>query len=425
MLPALLKKPNSFSFWIAFIKGLREGRQSILDRLAKKEAPKSVEAALNPFSTADAPSANFSQDSTTEPTAPAQSVATPVATQSVVDDLMRQCLQVAASQWLAAPVQATSRYGYYHTTSTVAYTSKVDRIIEIFDHAIASGDMDICRTLIINILKSPGTTSDKFTQIYTSLIPRVRTLLSSKNVDLCTPPFVDLLQVLIGTYLRDVLGKKVTTTVQLRKIGCGCHDCHPVDAFIMNPQSTTSVFRLVQHRRLHLEKYIAQARDLCTYTVIKSGSPHGVQVTKRPEVISASMWVQRHKDAKAFLASIGSDEVIAKIMGARYPDVAHAINGTHVFGSVRAAAELPAISVIAPSTVAHPSAVPSSSSSDPSTPLVAIGGNQLPSLTNQNHSASSSSLVSAPTPVVPPGSKKRKNVVQLGPVIDLTADDSS
>ena len=252
---------------------------------------------------------------------------------NIVDALINKALQTVAKQWSHAPA-SYGGHAYSHSQGmNIAQKAKVDRIIEIVDLAITNGNVEICRTLFVDILKSLGTSETKFVQIYTPLISRLCPLLTSKKRDLFSAPFVDLLQILIGTYLRDVLGKKgQLSNVRLRKIGCGCGDCQPLDKFILNPKTTSETFRLAQARRTHLESRIAQASDLCTYQTIKQGTPHGLQVTKLKEVVQASMWEHRQQKAKKFLASIGSDSTISKIMGGRYADVVAAVNGTAKFG---------------------------------------------------------------------------------------------
>jgi hypothetical protein len=125
-----------------------------------------------------------------------------------VDKVIEKVLEAAAKQWLHAPAP--------HSYSSIPgphmragrEMGKVDRIIEIIEQTIISANLDVCRTLFVDVLKNTGTSAEKFTQTYTPLIPRLRVLLQARNIDLWVPPFVDLFQILVGSYLRDVLGKK-------------------------------------------------------------------------------------------------------------------------------------------------------------------------------------------------------------------------
>jgi hypothetical protein len=412
LLPTILKRPSTYAFLIALIKALQEARQSLLSQLAKAKAA----------SKSDTPTE-------TEPGLPAeQEIEVANVTQgdgkTLVDKVIVKVLDAAAKQWSHAPTAYGSyRFGLYPgipTTShvTQAQTEKVARIVEIIEQTIISDNLEICRRLFVDVLKNTGTSSEKFTQIYNPLIPRLRALLQSKNLDLCAPPFVDLFQIIIGSYLRDVLGKKGQhLNPGLRKIGCGCQDCQPLDKFILDPTTQTTVFRLVQKRRTHLERQIASARDLCSYETIRYGSPHGVKVTKLPEVIQASTWEHRQKAARTFLSSIGTDEVIKKIMGMRYNDVVAAINGTVPFGATNVAGD--------GSSASTSKAIPSTSATqkaDANRPA-AMGSSHAGSRIGSSSVASSAqaartALASAAPPQVA-GQKRKSSNVDLG-FLDLT-----
>jgi len=253
-----------------------------------------------------------------------------------VDALIDKTLEMVAKQWsLGYPGG-----GYRDSGRTsITRTLEVDCIIETIDQAIISDNLEVCRTLFVDIITSEGTPAKKFEQIYYPLVPRLRDLLQTKNLDICSTPFVDLFQILIGTHLRDMLGKKPKlSNARLRKIGCGCADCRQLDKFILDSTTETKTFPLGQVRRTHLESQIVKARDLCTCETMRYGKPYKLKVTKCPEVIDASTWGQRQKTAKWFLGLIGSDDEIKKIMGGRYTDVVAAIDGTMPFGAKAAVA---------------------------------------------------------------------------------------
>jgi hypothetical protein len=331
MLPCLAKNA-SYVFWIAFLKALRENRQSLLG--ANTPAKSSAESITN----SDAQTHAENVDSETGGTL-SSGLASPEK-KGLVDLLIHKILERVAKQW--SQVSPVSTYVYNHVgysqMTSIAQTAKVERIVEIVDQAIICDNMEVCRTLFVDILRGKGTSAQKFIQIYNPLVPRLRDLLQSKNRDICSAPFLDLFQILIGTHLRDILGKKPQlSNARLRNIGCGCGDCQQLDKFILNPTTEIETFRLVKVRRTHLEKQIVKARDLCSYETIRDGSPHGLKVTKCPEVVEASTWGHRQNAAKVFLASIGTDDVIKRMMGGRYTDVVAAINGTVLFGAKAAA----------------------------------------------------------------------------------------
>jgi hypothetical protein len=116
----------------------------------------------------------------------------------------------------------------------------------------------------------------------------------------------------------------------VRKIGCGCDDCGLVDEFLTS-RATEKTFRYVKARRLHVEEELGSASDLISFTVSRSGSPHGLLVTKQPALLAASSWKPRVVEAKKLLEKIGDEGVISKLMGHRYSDVVSALEGTQPF----------------------------------------------------------------------------------------------
>lgn len=407
MLPNLLKRTGTYKFMLSLRKALIDGRQSILERQAN--------AHVSPSSSGPSPTT----DATMGSVAPFGGETNRENDSGLLlDDIIKRCLDAAALQW--SDVGEYNALGYHHyghryAAQPAVKTTKTDRIVEIIEQAINSNGMDTIKTLFVSILKAPGDITTKFTQVYTPFIPRLRAVLVKTGLDLHAPPFIDLLQIFIGSYLRDVLGRKGQVfNAGLRKIGCGCSDCQLLDNFIMDPTTTSTNFRLLQKRRTHLEHRINSARDLCTHNTIRSGSPHALQVTKLPSVIAASTWSHRQHNARTFLASIGSDSDIARIMGSSYPDVAIALQGTRPFSNVRTVIEVPA-TMKSIQTVASGNAGPAGTSHLAPYPV------QTPV------ASSSGSAVPASAPAAPHrlAGTKRRALVQLGPVIDLTEEDSS
>lgn len=179
---------------------------------------------------------------------------------------------------------------------------------------------------------------------------------------------------------------------RLRKIGCGCEECQSLDKFILDPATQATQFRLIQSRRTHLERQIGTALDLCTYQTVRSGSPHSLQVKKFPEVLQACTWDQRRKAARTFLSSIGTDEVIKKIMGMRYADVVAAIKGTTPFGATKVSGEQ--------------TSVPTSKNIS--------SGSRIMSATYRLPSGAARALASA-VPAQLAGKKRKNTTVNLGP----------
>jgi hypothetical protein len=142
------------------------------------------------------------------------------------------------------------------------------------------------------------------------------------------------------------------------------------------------------------------APDLVTYKTIRSGSPHGLQVTKNRDIVAASQWLVRQREARAFLGTIGSDAVIAKIMDDRYGDIVNALDGTQQFR-------------LSTASNSAPQAGPSGSSSLAPAPGPAATSAPAPS----------APLPSAPLNISTGVGQKRKKTPRVdGDVVDLTGN---
>lgn len=431
MKPNLPTKAGTYSFWLALRRALKDGKTAILERETKVHNP-------TPPLPSQAPTDGTAD--VAQPVLEPQNARHAVDAGKIIDDLIKECLEIAALQWSDAPVPYMAPSHFYYSiqnanVQTQSYTVKVNRIIEIVELAIHSGQMDVCRTLFADILRSPGISGIKVTTLYSPLVPRLRTLLTKLNQDICSPPFVDLIQVILATYLKDVLGRRGAFNCLLRKVGCGCEDCQPLDKFMLDPNVSTVTFRLAQYRRHHLESRLSSATDLCTSQTIRSGSPHGLMVTKRHDVVLASSWNARQKNAKAFLASIGTDDVISRIMGPRYIDVTQALSGVKAFasglatagasGATRSAHAAPNPSATQAAFAPRAAAV-AATTIPPKTGMAANRLPQAAALSSKNARQNPPTVPAVAAPSQPAAGKKRKSSpIILGPVIDLTEDDSS
>jgi hypothetical protein len=109
------------------------------------------------------------------------------------------------------------------------------------------------------------------------------------------------------------------------KIGCGCADCGNFDM-----HSAELTLHLMKGRRLHVESRLNTASDLLTYQVIR-GSPYRLHIAKTAETVEAVRWSARQTNAHSFLKGVGRDDVLQKVMGARWDDVKEALQGTESF----------------------------------------------------------------------------------------------
>jgi hypothetical protein len=129
------------------------------------------------------------------------------------------------------------------------------------------------------------------------------------------------MRILIGLYLSAVLGQKPRlAAINIHKIGCGCPECSALDRFLMT-EKVRERYPLRQDRRTHLERQALKAPDLITFRTECSGSPYTLVVTKTPETVAILQRQTRQMEAKTFLPTIGDENMIAKVMGARYEGV--------------------------------------------------------------------------------------------------------
>ena len=167
---------------------------------------------------------------------------------------------------------------------------------------------------------------------YQPLVKPLCDFLRQKNVDIASTPFIKFFKTIIATYICLVLGREDQPhNVNLRRVGCAsaaCPDCRDLDTFMLDASRPTHTFRMVQKRRIHLEDRARAASDLCTVETIRSGMPHGAKVTKHSDIMSSATWEVRQRNAKTFLASFGTEDVLRRIMGDHFRQVQDALAGT-------------------------------------------------------------------------------------------------
>jgi hypothetical protein len=327
------------------------------------------------------------------------------ASEEAFDKVLQRCLCAATAAWdsVVAQPRATYPYPYYGHQQSIPSSSKITRIVQLAELCISTRHLKNCENLLALVIKSQGDLSTKFKTLYTPLISELRQMLTKKGVDVSSYPFGEFYRIIIGAYLQHILGAKPRhiRVPKIRKIGCGCGDCSTINNFLLSAGSQQT-FRYAQSRRTHMEGYLRAAPDLVTYTTIRSGSPHGLVVTKSKEIVAAAEWLIRQGDAKSLLGKIGSDAVIARIMGSRYADVAKALDGTQQFRL----------------------AVATNGTRPPDQPGLNVPSNPLAAVSNVASTSAPMPVipVAAPNPSVVAGQKRKKTPRVDGDVIDLTGD---
>ncbi|KAJ3933304.1 MAG: hypothetical protein NXY57DRAFT_892288 [Lentinula lateritia] len=429
LIPRLEKKSGLHDFWLAMIKELESNRTYFV-------TPPEAEGSST--------SETQNQFENTK--------------KRCLDIFIEHCLFIIITSWedgLTDPVRARA-YPYYQPPTAVSpSTSTPSRITELVELCVLARFLDQLTRLWSLLAKAkPLTLQENFQTIYNPLIPQLRQLLTTKNLDISSSPFLELIQVVLGSYLRFVLGARPNPNalVPARKLGCGCSNCQVLDNFLMS-KSLEQTFRLVQARRTHLERQLYSGRDLVSFTTIRSGSPHGLVVKKNRQVADYQSWMQRQSQTKTFLGTIGDGNMLRKIAGHRYGDVLTAFEGKQQF-------MLPWNSVASPSAGTNHSSsgatgrTPSTTNSNPTAAPIntSLHGALPPHLHNPASSSTQSTsymrpsqhALSASTPaiVMAPGSsnpmpmmtgssaltvtvtnKRKKSTMVSMDMIDLTGED--
>ena len=300
MMPSMLSiQRESYSFWLAFRRALIDQRDTLVGCDIK-----SLDVEMPSPARTDITSDNS----------------------QALDDLIKNCLHFAALQWSHVYVDYVwkvfgTRHSGYGSPSAEERdepnATKIERVVEVLEELIVSRDMSFCETFFEDILKDSQCKFVRKTiiNLYTHLLPPLCELLSKLNQDITAPPFVDFLQKIIAMCLENL------------------------DVFILNPTTTSRVFRLGYYdrrRQEHLDSRITTARDICSSEKGRKSDEYSVKVTKNPKIIEASQWETRLQNAINFLALIGPDDVIAQIVGPTYRDVTQALSGENPFGSTSA-----------------------------------------------------------------------------------------
>jgi len=328
MMPTMLAVPRkSYLFWLAFRRALIDEKDNLVGCEIKSLDVETSAARMD-----------ITSDNS----------------RALLDDLIKGFLRVAALQWSDIDVDPLQRmFGTsirrprYGSSSVEERdepnATKIERIIQVLEELIISGDMPFCGTLFEDILKASQSESIGKTiiNLYAHLLPPLCKLLSKLNQDISAPPFVVFLQKIIAMYLKNVLGDKDQLhSCLLRSVACRekCDDCQLLDTFILDPTTTTKTFRLgysepARRRQGHLDSRISTAKDICFSDKGRKSDEYLLKVTKNQKIIEALQWETRLQNAINFLALIGPDDVIAQIMGPTYQDVTQALSGEKPFGS--------------------------------------------------------------------------------------------
>lgn len=160
------------------------------------------------------------------------------------------------------------------------------------------------------------------------LIPHLRTFLESNGRSLRQEPFATFTVKIIKGFINTVMGPKPNEVVpfaQLRNVGCGCQDCGNLTTFFTSAKKDMGI-RAVQRVRTHLERELDKIRSWgVTWTTVRSGSPHTLQITKSNNLITPSEWLENQGKGKAMLQSVGNEQELREILGGSLEVIASAV----------------------------------------------------------------------------------------------------
>lgn len=146
-------------------------------------------------------------------------------------------LDAAITQWdivVAVPRQNHS--------GQISHTQKdrIARVIELAELCLLTERISSCERLFTLLLNAPGKPMGKLNLLWIPLLSSLRPLLSKLDYPIHLPPFLSLVQFIIGSYLHAFLGTKPRKAPPaLRQIGCGCSDCsNMIDNFMRSSQHT-------------------------------------------------------------------------------------------------------------------------------------------------------------------------------------------
>ncbi|KAF7298409.1 WW domain-containing protein [Mycena kentingensis (nom. inval.)] len=205
------------------------------------------------------------------------------------------------------------------------------RLSEIIDLCLYARRLDMCRRVLF--LTVPRDQSAEWIPIITSAeyIPLLRQTLNEHGMEVYHKPFCDFFSAVIGCYLHFVIGAYNRAE---RKICGTCQVCGALDDFMASPNLKEGHFVGTKQHAEHLESHLVSAPDIVLFTSYTDAATQGstvTVVTKLRDAETDPTWGRQRRKATDFLAGIGEMKIVDRIMGRRYNDVLLAIEGKQRF----------------------------------------------------------------------------------------------
>jgi len=234
-------------------------------------------------------------------------------------------LIVAAIPECSTIVVAYDRYA----PSTLKRTGLEEpRILRLLDLIVFTRRVQNSSRLITLVSQPQGNLVDRYLTLITPLIPKLQARYRQYSSSYF-PVLDGFLRAFAERWLQDLLGtpSKQPESV-VKKLICRCEDCARINRFLQSGDVTETIWA-AQKRRSHMEGNLRTTlSDAVVFTTITSRSPYGLKLTKTQRTLTMGKWEGRVESARAFLALIGTPDVLVRIMGERYQDVQAALAGT-------------------------------------------------------------------------------------------------
>ncbi|KAJ7068775.1 hypothetical protein C8F01DRAFT_1119260 [Mycena amicta] len=181
--------------------------------------------------------------------------------------------------------------------------------------------------LVASRILQPKTLNETYIiEILVPLISDLKALAATHHVALSSSPFSQILQRIIAAWMANVLGQKPNLArvrefaVHVSRWTCRCGYCAPLVQFLRSSDTpSVHLARIGAPNVNHVRQEIATRMPgvALTLETVRS-SPHGLIVTKAPELIRAAKWGGLIAQGRALLDSIGDQAEQKAIWGDTY-----------------------------------------------------------------------------------------------------------
>ncbi|TDL25472.1 hypothetical protein BD410DRAFT_895742 [Rickenella mellea] len=338
---------------------------------------------------------------------------------------VQQLVELAVSQADIKPApkpQPVPTYSYHYYGRAVETTPVVFGVIKtLLTLCVSTNNIRTSNSVFDRVINQ-CTEQEAIETTLVPLVPIITDFLDLHKLPHYTIPFDSFYRRTIARYMHKVLGKKPNPVAVEWKGGqsrCACADCQEINRLLAQPASQFT-WRAVQAKRKHVEDKLRGHAGL-TMTTIRTGSPHGLKITKSPMLTAIVVWQSRSTAGMKLLRAVGSNDVLRRIWQGEpggIEAISIQLSGGQLPPSMQSAGvqdpvsqqKRPLVTTPASSSAAPQPPAPIPSRHAPPAVVGSSSGSHVEPFRRQTQNA--------PPAVVP---QKRKAVIEIGP-IDLTDD---